>query len=360
MQADREVYQRPTRRRLLKSALSGMSGWTLMTGFSGCSNRPNPWGGIADRYADSRLRSYFDGDMWIEAQVSDARNFTEGPAADRAGNVFFTNIPASKIYRWHPETKQLTLFRDHAGQTNGLRFDAAGHLLACEGEAGRVTRTDMRSGEVTILADAFEGHPLEAPNDLDIDSQGRIYFTSRPTSDVPTNGYVNAVYRIDPDGTLHQLLHAPQVHMPNGIVISPDESAIYLIEAHPDANHNRHVRAYDLHADGSISNERILIDFYPGRSGDGMCIDVEGNLYVAAGLHQRRGTSETLDTKPGIHVISPQGELLAYAPTPNDTITNCSFGGTDLHKLYITSGAQLLSIRTKIAGKASYRPVGPA
>ena len=343
---------------MLKSALSGVSGWTLLTGFSGCFHRQSPRGGIAHRYADLRLRSYFDGDMRTEAEVSDPRNFTEGPAADRAGNVYFTNIPASKIYQWHPKTHQLTLFRDHSAQSNGLRFDAAGRLLACEGEAGRVTRTDMRSGEVTILADAFEGHPLEAPNDLDIDSQGRIYFTSRPTSDVPSKGYVNAVYRIDPDGTLHQLLRAPRVHMPNGIVISPNERTLYLIEAHPDANHNRHVRAYDLHADGSISNERILIDFYPGRSGDGMCIDAEGNLYVAAGLHQRRGTSETLATKPGIHVISPQGELLAYVPTPNDTITNCSFGGADLRTLYITSGAQLLSIRTKIPGKASYRVDG--
>ena len=358
MPADHEVYQRLTRRRVLRSALQGVSGWTLLIGLNGCINEAIPGGGIAHRYLGLRSSSYFDGDLHTETKVNDARNFTEGPAADRAGNVYFTNIPASKIYQWHPKTQQLTLFRDHSGQTNGLRFDAAGHLLACEGEAGRVTRTDMRSGEVAILAAAFEGHPLEAPNDLDIDSQGRIYFTSRPTSDVPSKGHVNAVYRIDPDGTLHQLLRAPQVHMPNGIVISPDERTLYLIEAHPDANHNRHVRAYDLHADGSISNERIVIDFYPGRSGDGMCIDAEGNLYVAAGLHQRRGTSETLDTKPGIHVISPQGKLLAYAATPIDTITNCSFGGDDLRTLYITSGPLLLSIRTRIPGKASYRVDG--
>ena len=360
MQADHEVHQRLTRRRVLRSTLQGVSGWTLLIGLNGCINETVPRGGVAYRYADLRSSAYFDNDMRTEAEVSDPRNFTEGPAVDRAGNVYFTNIPASKIYRWYPKTQQLTLFRDHSAQTNGLCFDAAGRLLACEGEAGRVTRTDMRSGEVAILADAFEGHPLEAPNDLDIDAQGRIYFTSRPTSDVPSKGYVNAVYRIDPDGTLHQLLRAPQVHMPNGIVISPDESTLYLIEAHPDAHHNRHIRAYDLRADGSITNERILVDFYPGRSGDGMCLDAEGNLYVAAGLHQRRGTSETLDTKPGIHVISPQGELLAYAPTPHDTITNCSFGGEDLRTLYITSGAQLLSIRIKIPGKASYRPGGPA
>ncbi|MFP6886681.1 MAG: SMP-30/gluconolactonase/LRE family protein, partial [Opitutales bacterium] len=103
---------------------------------------------------------------------------------------------------------------------------------------------------------------------------------------------------------------------------------------------------------------RVLFrsDFYPGRSGDGMCIDAEGNLYVAAGLHKTRKTSETLDTRPGIHVISPTGELLAFRETPEDTITNCTFGGKDLRTLYVTCGPFLLGIRTKVPGKASYLP----
>lgn len=144
--------------------------------------------------------------------------------------------------------------------------------------------------------------------------------------------------------------------MPNGIVTSPDNKTLYLIEAHPDADHHRDIRAYDLQADGSVANERVLIDFYPGRSGDGMCIDAEGNLYVAAGLHKTRNTSETLDTRPGIHVISPAGKLVAFRETPEDTITNCTFGGEDLRTLYIACGTLLLSIRTQIPGKASYRP----
>jgi len=164
------------------------------------------------------------------------------------------------------------------------------------------------------------------------------------------------VYRIDPDGGVHRLLAWPEVHMPNGIVTSPDDKTLYLIEAHPDADHHRDIRAFDLAADGSISHGRVLINFYPGRSGDGMCIDAAGNLYVAAGLHKTRKTSETLDTKPGIHVISPQGQPLAFRETPVDTITNCTFGGDDLRTLYITCGNLLLSMRTKIAGKSSYRP----
>ena len=101
---------------------------------------------------------------------------------------------------------------------------------------------------------------------------------------------------------------------------------------------------------------RVLFDFYPGRGGDGMRIDAEGNLIVAAGLHKRRGTSETLLTRPGIHVISPRGKLLAFVETPEDTLTNCAFGGDDLRTLYVTCGKNLLSIRMQISGMASYRP----
>src|SRR6185436_20767890 len=98
----------------------------------------------------------------------------------------------------------------------------------------------------------------------------------------------------------------------------------------PTADQNRCILAYDLDQDGNLSKPRKLIDFYPGRSGDGMAIDEQGNLYVAAGLHKTRNTAETLDTRPGIHVISPQGKLLAFRETPEDTITNCAFGGDDL------------------------------
>ncbi|MBK8504145.1 MAG: SMP-30/gluconolactonase/LRE family protein [Saprospiraceae bacterium] len=197
---------------------------------------------------------------------------------------------------------------------------------------------------------------MQAPNDIDIDLNGRIYFTSRTDHPDLEKQNVRALYRIDPDGSLHQMLGEPDVQMPNGVVISPDNKKLYLIEAHPDTDRHRSILVFDLDRDGSISNQRTLIDFYPGRSGDGMCIDAEGNLYVAAGLHKERGTSETLDTRPGIHVISPDGQVLAFRETPEDTVTNCTFGGRELKTLYVTCGSYLLSIQTKIPGKASYRP----
>jgi gluconolactonase len=294
----------------------------------------------------------------IAAKVVDQDVFTEGPAVNAEGVVFFTNVPASKILTYSPQTKRLSVFREKTNNANGLTFDPRGRLLACEGGAGRVTRTDMSTEKIEVLAERYHGLPLAPPNDLCMDDRDRIYFTSRPSTFNPSQTNVNAVYRLDPDGTLTQILRSPGVHMPNGIDTSPDNKTLYVIESHPDTDHHRDIRAYDLSSDGTVANERVLINFYPGRSGDGMAVDTQGNLYVAAGLHKTRNTSETLDTKPGIHVISPSGKLLAYRQTPEDTITNCTFGGDDLRTLYVTCGSLLLSIRTNIPGKPSYRPRG--
>lgn len=308
--------------------------------------------GISLLYEGLDSEKYLSG-LKVLARVEDSKVFTEGPAADAHGNLYFTNVPAEKILKW--DGQSLSVFRKNSNKANGLYFEPNGSLLACEGGAGRVTRTDMKSGRISVLAGQFNGFPLAAPNDICRDAHGRIYFTSRPGVKDPTKGNLNAVYRIDPDGTLSQLLKWPEIHMPNGIVISPNDKTLYLIEAHPDADHNRNILAFDLR-DGELSNRRTLINFYPGRSGDGMCIDSQGNLYVAAGLHKTRKTSETLDTRPGIHVISPEGKLLAYGETPEDTITNCTFGGKDLKTLYVACGTVLLSFQTTIPGKASYRP----
>ena len=337
-----------SRRRFLRRGFAATAGIYAGFGLGGRRAR------AAVRYENLQTDRYL-GEVRVETKVVDEEVFTEGPAVDRAGNVFFTNVPASKILKWDPREKRLSVFRENSHATNGLLFAPNGDLLACEGDAGRVTRTDMRTGKITIVADRYRGKPFAAPNDLALDAKGRLYFTSRPEIEGKTNPI--AVYRVDPDGTVTQLLVAPNgTDMPNGIVTAPDDRTLYLIEAHPDEGHLRNIRAFDLAADGSLSNGRILIDFYPGRSGDGMCIDAEGNLYVAAGLHERRGTSETLDTRPGIHVVSPEGKLLAYRRTPEDTITNCTFGGRDLRTLYVTCGSLLLSIPTRIPGKPSYRP----
>jgi gluconolactonase len=309
--------------------------------------------GIADRYAKITPGGHL-GDLRTLATVEAPKVFTEGPCCDRAGHVFFTNTVAEHILRW--DGRALSVFREQSGAANGLLFDREGRLLACEGGAGRVTRTDMHTGEVTVLVDAYAGQPLGAPNDLCLDGRGRIYFTSRFPTDEGRDGNVHAVYRIDPDGRTTRVVAFPDIHMPNGLVISPDDRTLYLIESNPRAERNRCILAFDLSAEGTLANVRTLIDFYPGRGGDGMAIDREGNLYVAAGLHATRKTSETLDTRPGIHVITPAGELIDFLQTPLDTVTNCRFGGDDLRTLYITCDRLLLSARSRVPGSPLYRP----
>jgi gluconolactonase len=333
------------RRLFLKTSAAAVLAATGATGARGQ--------GIAAKYDGLATERYLS-DLKTVAKVTAPEIFTEGPCCDRAGNVYFTNTAASQILKW--DGKQLSVFREDKNAANGLLIDQAGRLVACEGAAGRVTRTDLASGQITVLVDQFGGHPLGAPNDLCFDKAGRIYFTSRLPNTDPATGNVNAVYRIDPDGKVAQILKAPEIHMPNGIVTSPDDKTLYLVESDGREGRNRCILAFDLAADGTVSKPRKLIDFYPGRSGDGMAIDEQGNLYIAAGLHKTRNSSETLDTRPGIHVVSPAGQLLAFVKTPEDTITNCRFGGEDLKTLYVTCGTLLLSLRTQIAGKALYRP----
>lgn len=283
------------------------------------------------------------GDPRVEAVADIA--FTEGPTVYRDGSVFFTEMRSERILRYFPEDGRVETFRAESRGANGLIFDAEWRLIACEADPPQITRTNLETGEVEVIAERYDGKRFHHPNDVTFDSQGRLYFSDRPDPVMAEDQTgVHAVYRIDPDGTIAQILAEPDIQKPNGLVISPDDSTFYLIEAHPDADHARMIRAYNLADDGSVSNMRVFHDFYPGRSGDGMTIDSEGNLYVAAGLNRTRGTSETLATEPGVHVFSPAGERIDFYRTYEDTITNAAFGGPEMKTLYVTAGKLLLKI----------------
>jgi gluconolactonase len=273
--------------------------------------------------------------------------FTEGPAADPAGNIYFTDTQNSRILKLAPDGK-FTTFRQPSNRANGLVFDLQGRLLACEASPPRVTRTDLNTGRVETLVERYDGRPLNGPNDITIDGRGRVYFTDPGDPKGGERG--SSVYRIDPDGRVTLILAAPQIQRPNGLIASPDDKTFYLVESNQAENGARMIRAYDLAPDGSVANMRVFHNFYPGRSADGLCVDTRGNLYAAAGLHHRRGTSETLDTRPGVHVFSPAGKLLELIPIPEDTITNCAFGGPDLKTLYVTAGKTLFRHPVAVEG----------
>jgi gluconolactonase len=286
-------------------------------------------------------------------RAAEVPTLTEGPTVDRDGNLYFTELRFRRIFKVDPKG-ELSVFRENSHGANGLVVDRENRLIACEGavdgQSPRITRTDLRTGAIEVLADSFEGMPLGGTNDVTIDGQGRLYFTDPPAS---------AVYRIDAPGRVARVLAKPDILRPNGLQISPDDKTLYVIESGDPPSGPRMIRAFDLHPDGSASGGRTFFDF-AGRGGDGASVDVQGNLYVAAGLNYqpppgalagaRAWPVEARKTKTGVYVISPSGKLLKFIPIPEDIISNTAFGGPDMKTLYVTSGKTVFKIRTDIAG----------
>jgi gluconolactonase len=283
--------------------------------------------------------------------------FLEGPAVDDKGNVFFSDIAGNRILKMAPDGK-VSVFRADSGRTNGNAFDARGRLISCEGaEQGpggrrRMVRTDLTTGEVTVLTDRYEGKRYNSPNDVCVDGKGQVWFTDprygADRSDLEMD--VEAVYRIDPDGKVTCVLAQPDVQEPNGLAVTPDNKTLYVIDSSPKAGGNRKVWAFALSDDGTPGKRRLLYDFGKGRGGDGMRLDAKGNLWVAAGILNPRSAGETADVPPGVYVLTPDGGLLGRLPIPEDVITNLAFGGPDRKTLYVTAGKTLYKLEVNVPG----------
>jgi len=288
------------------------------------------------------------------ARAAEVPALTEGPTVAADGSVYFTELRAQRIYKLGTDG-ELTVFRERSHAANGLVIDAEGRLIACEGaadgESPRITRTDLRTGQIEVLADNFQGTPFRGTNDVTIDARGRIYFTD------PAGG---AVYRIDAPRQVSLVVSAPAIVRPNGLQIAPDDRTLYVIEAGAAPDGPRMIRAFTLSPDGTASDGRVFYNGFAGRSADGMSIDTQGNLYVSAGLNAlappgalpaaRVWTADALATRAGVYVISPAGRLLRVVPIPEDVITNNAFGGPDMRTLYVTAGRTLFTVRTDVAG----------
>ena len=274
-----------------------------------------------------------DKDARLE-KVADGLQFTEGPVWNPAGFLLFSDIPANQIVKFVPGAAP-TAFRTPSGNSNGLTYDRAGRLLACEHTNRRVTRQEA-DGSLTVLASSYDGKKLNSPNDIVVRSDGTIYFTDPPygireeQKELPFQG----VYKISPEGKLTLL--AQDFDRPNGIALSPDEKTLYV-----DDSARLHVRAFAVAPDGSISHGRILAELKSARQGvpDGMKVDRKGNLYV---------------TGPGgVWVFDKRGKhlgtiLMAELPA------NCGWGDADYRTLYLTARTGLYRIRLKIPGFITY------
>lgn len=288
--------------------------------------------------------------------------FTEGPAAAADGAVYFTDMVNNRIICLPRPGARFEVWSADSGRSNGLLFDPQGRLLACEGnEFGpggrrRITRTDMATGAVEVLTDRFDGVQYNAPNDIAACTNGQIFFTDPCYGDRTTMQMTHeSVYRIDLDGTVTRLITQPAIQRPNGIALSPDERTLYLVDSCAVIGGNRKIWAFDLSEAGTVSNQRQIYDFGGGRGGDGMAIDQQGNLYIAAGIRAPRGPHESTEVPTGIYILGPQGEKLGYLNIPEDVITNCTFGGDDLKTLYITAGKTLFQARVEIPGWVVHR-----
>jgi gluconolactonase len=293
---------------------------------------------------------------------------TEGPAVAPDGSIYFSDIPFGKdkgqILRFDPKSKKTTVFAEDSHKSNGLKFDAKGRLVACEGsdDGGRcVSRWDVKSGKREVLIDKYMDRRFNAPNDLAIDLKGRIYFTDpRYVGDEPRELKYQAVYRLDPDGKIVKVTH--ECEKPNGIVLSPDQKTLYVADhnngtdkidpsAPPSKPGAMKLYAFPLGEDGLVKGERKTIFDYGTNAGiDGMTVDTKGNIYAAVRALKR----------PGVQVLDPSGKEIAFIPTassqekakePVGLPSNVSFGiGPDSKMLYVTVDKSLYRIPVKTEG----------
>ncbi len=277
-------------------------------------------------------------------------SFLEGPAASPDDVVFFSDIRANRIYSLWPD-QALTVFREPSGRANGNTFDLEGRLVTCEGgehganDGRRLVHTDLATGVVTELASHFEGCRFNSPNDVTCDELGRLFFTDPrygDRSDLELG--VEGVYRLDPDGSLHLILDQRAVERPNGLAITPDTNELYVVDSNNAAGGNRKVWSFQLDRHGNTIGQRLVYDFAPGRGGDGMELDSEGTLYVCVGVNEPRSAGETNQNPAGVYLITPGGVLLDIIEIPQDVVTNCCFGGSDLRTLYVTAGHLLFTV----------------
>ncbi|QDC03314.1 SMP-30/gluconolactonase/LRE family protein [Mesorhizobium sp. 8] len=270
--------------------------------------------------------------------------YTEGPCY--FGDYRFllwTEIPSNRILKWDETTGKVSVFREPSNYANGLTRDNQGRLIAAE-HGRKVTRTEY-DGSITVLADSFEGKPLNSPNDVVVASDDSVWFTDPPfgiagnfsgvkaKSELPNN-----VYRIDPaSGAI--TVAAGDVKAPNGLCFSPDEKLMYVVDS---AAKPVTIRAYDVAADKkSLSNGRVFFTCGEGEAPDGIRCDVDGNVWAAYGA-----------VKPGwdgVLCIDPGGKAIGHIGLP-ERAANLTFGGPKRNRLYMTTGRAIYSLYVNTQG----------
>ncbi|HEV8544174.1 MAG TPA: SMP-30/gluconolactonase/LRE family protein [Verrucomicrobiae bacterium] len=317
------------------------------------TSRPRADWQPSERYPDSLIRILDPGFAKYRLnaakveKIASGMRWAEGPVWFGDGRyLLWSDIPNNRIVKWEEETGAVSVFRKPSNNANGNTRDRQGRLLTCEHDARRVTRTEY-DGAITVIADHYDGKPLNSPNDIICKSDGSIWFSDPPfgllnfyeghasKAELATN-----VYRWDPKSQKLEVA-ADDVNRPNGLAFSPDESKLYIIEAGLTP---RVIRVYDVVNNGTrLAGMRVLITAEPNGTPDGMRIDVDGNLWVGWGMG-----AAGLD---GVAIFNPEGKLIGRIDLP-ERCANVCFGGRYRNRFFMAASTSVYSLFVNTQGVA--------
>lgn len=277
---------------------------------------------------DMRSDSSIAPDTKLE-KLADGFEFTEGPAADADGNIFFTDQPNDRILKWSV-AGQASTFLQPSGHANGLYFDRRGNLIACADEKNELWSISP-GGQITVLVKGYRNKLLNGPNDLWVRPDDGIYFTD---PHYPRNYWTRGpieqdgqhVYYLAPDRTT-MIRVIDDLEKPNGIIGTPDGKTLYVADI--DANKTY---AYDIRPDGSLTDKRLFCAL----GSDGMTLDDEGNVYL---------------TGNGVTIFDRAGQQIGHIDIPEGWTANATFGGQNRHLLFIAAGKSVYGLKMRSWGE---------
>lgn len=261
--------------------------------------------------------------------ISDDFEFTEGPAADKKGNVYFTDQPNNRILKWDAAHNSISEYLNPSGRSNGLYFDRNDNLISCADENNQLWRIDSEKN-ITVLVDAFEGKKLGGPNDLWIDAKNGMYITD-PFYKRPWWNYTEAeitdrnVYYLAPHTNILTIA-AEGFVQPNGIIGSADGETLYIADIG-----DKKTYSYAINTDGSLTNKKLFCEL----GSDGMTIDNLGNIYL---------------TGDGVTIFDKNGKQITHIEVPEKWTANVTFGGPNHNILFITAMDSVYTLEMNVNG----------
>ena len=266
-------------------------------------------------------------------KIADQKNLTEGPTWIDGKGLLYSECSASLTWFWDCNKKTNEVWRNNTGGSNGMILDVKGKLYACEGEGRRVV-SYSEGKETEILSESYNGMPFNEPNDLAVHPNQKIIWFSDPNYggrelSIPHE----SVYLLKNESEKWSTERVTfDTDRPNGVLLSKDLKRLYVANSPHDfdnENIRRELRSYIINSDFTLGDYEVMHDFGPARGVDGMTLDSKGNIVATAGFNKA-------GPGPMIYYFEPDGRVIKTFNAPEDSPTNCTFGGDELDTLYVT------------------------